>query len=93
MLLSRRTDSFAIPHTSTCIIKTEGVIDNGDVVDVVSPVFASINFNSKAISMSETFKVPVRILNDERQIISDGACYATLVCDDDDVFGMYVRVL
>ena len=96
MLLSRKTDSFGIPHTSTCVIHTTGVINDGDTIEVTSPVFSSINFTSKAINMSDSFKVPVRILNEDRQVTNneeDGSYYGTLVCDDDDVFGMYVRIL
>ena len=96
MLLSRKTSSFGIPHTSTCVIHTAGVIKDNDTIEVSSPVFASINFTSKAINMSDTFKVPIKILNDDGYIINneeDGSYTATLVCDDDDVFGMYVRIL
>lgn len=42
--------------------------------------------------MTEGFMVPIRILTAERLINSDGEYRATLVCDDNDVFQMYVRV-
>ena len=96
MLLSRKTDSFGIPHTSTCVIHTTGVIHDNDTIEVSSPVFASINFSSGAINMSDRFNIPIRILNDSRSVENnkaDGSFLGTLVCDDDDVFGMYVRIL
>lgn len=93
MILSYRKDTFTIPHTSTCVIHTLGKISDGDTVTVTSPVFSSTNFTSKAINMSDRFDVPVKVMNNTGYIIneSDGL-NATLVCDDNDVFNMYVRV-
>jgi len=93
MLLSKRTDVFSIPHTSTCIIHTTGTIHDGDTIEISSPVFSSINFSTGAMNMSERFNVPIRILNESRSIENDGIITGTLVCDDNDVFGMYVRIL
>lgn len=93
MLLSKRTDIFSIPHTSTCIIHTNGTIHDGDTIEISSPVFSSINFSTGAMNMSERFNVPIRILNESRSIENDGNITGTLVCDDNDVFGMYVRIL
>ena len=93
MLLSKRNDSFSIPHTSTCIIHTKGIINDGDTIEISSPVFSSINFSTGAMNMSECFNVPIKILNGSKSIESDGSITGTLVCDDDDVFGMYVRIL
>lgn len=93
MLLTNRQMNLSIPHTSTCIIRTTGTIEDGATVSVVSPVFASTDFQSGSIKMTETFDVPIRILNVDRKIENpDGAYQATLVCDDNDVFHMYVRV-
>jgi hypothetical protein len=92
MILSYRNDKFSIPHTSTCVIHTQGVIKDGDSVTVTSPIFASTNFTSKSINMSDRFNVPIRILNDNGYITNDGEYYATLVCNDNDVFNMFVRV-
>ena len=93
MLLSNRRLQISIPHTSTCIVRTIGTIHDGDIVTVVSPVFASTDFQSGSIKMTETFDVPIRILNVDRKIEgSSGSFQATLVCDDNDVFNMYVRV-
>lgn len=93
MILSYRKDTFAIPHTSTCVVHTLGKISDGDIVAVTSPVFASTNFTSKAINMSDRFDVPVKITNETGYIVNDSdELIATLVCDDNDVFNMYVRI-
>lgn len=92
MLLQNRDMRVTIPHTSTCIIRTKGVINDGDTILIISPVFASINFQSGSIEMTEGFEAPIRILTANRSIVSDGSYRATLVCDDNDVFQMYVRV-
>lgn len=44
--------------------------------------------------MTETFNVPIRILTESRFIDNDGDVdtQAILVCDDNDIFNMYVRV-
>ena len=93
MLLQNRQLSFKVPHTSTCIIRTQGRINDGDVVEIISPVFASADFQTGSITTTETFNVPIRILTESRFIENPDASYeATLVCDDNDVFNMYVRI-
>jgi len=93
MLLQLRNMRVTIPHTSTCVIRTTGTIKDGDTVLVVSPVFASIHYQSGSIEMTEGFELPIRILNASRSIVNlDGSYRATLVCDDNDTFQMYVRV-
>lgn len=93
MLLQARDMSIRVPHTSTCIIKTTGHIQDGDVVEVVSPVFSSIDFQSGSIVKTKSFQVPIHILTEERSIENpDGVYETTLVCDDNDIFHMYVRV-
>jgi len=93
MLLQNRQLSFKVPHTSTCIIKTRGHINDGDIVEIISPVFASANFQTGSITMTESFNFPIRILTESRSVENPNAdMQATLVCDDNDVFNMYVRV-
>jgi len=93
MLLQNRQMSFKVPHTSTCIIKSRGHIEDGDIVEIVSPVFASANFQTGSITTTESFSAPIRILTESRCIENqDANMQATLVCDDNDVFNMYVRV-
>lgn len=93
MLLSYRNDSFTVPHTSTCVIHTTGTINDGDVIEVTSPVFASTNFSTRAVNMSDRFEVIARVTSGS--IINDkpnGDFRGVLVCDDNDVFNMYVRI-
>jgi hypothetical protein len=92
MLLSLNNEDFIIPHTSSCIIRTKGVINDGDTISVESVIFASTRYLSRAVDIGDTFDVTARVLTDET-ITSDGNMSATLVCDDNDVFNMYVRIL
>lgn len=90
MLLSYRNDTFIVPHTSTCVIHTVGTINDGDIIEVTSPVFASTSFSSRAINMSDRFNVVARVASGS--VTNDGEMKAVLVCDDNDVFNMYVRI-
>lgn len=94
MLLSYRNDKFTIPHTSTCVIHTTGVINDGDMIEISSPVFTSVIFTTRAINMDDKFNVIARVpsgtvVNDQ----TDGEFNGTLVCDDNDVFNMYVKII
>ena len=95
MLLTYRYDIFTIPHPSTCMIHTTGKIKDGDMITITSPVFASTNFTTRSVSMSDRFDVIVRVSDPTKVFVNDkvdGECKGTLVCDDNDVFHMYVRV-
>ena len=95
MVLSYRQSTYHVPHTSKCIIHTTGTIRDGDMISVTSPVFSSINYTSGAINIAENFTVAVHVFTESKEFINnlpDGECYGTLVCDDDDVFNMYVRL-
>lgn len=91
MILSNRMDEFVVPHTSTCMIKTKGVINDGDMITVVSPSFASYDMITGIRITSETFNVPIKIMNESKQITSDGInTKGTLVSNDNDTLNMYV---
>jgi len=78
-----------------CIIHTKGIIHDGDTVEVTSPVFASVNFSSRAVNMSDRFNVVARISASGGSIennLPDGEFKGTLKCDDNDVFHMYVEI-
>ena len=65
------------------------------MISVTSPVFSSINYTSGAINTTETFNVTVRVFTESKTFnnsLKDGECFGTLVCDDDDIFNMYVRL-
>jgi hypothetical protein len=88
MLLSYRNDSFTVPHTSVCEIVTRGEINDGDIIEIRSPVFSSANGTTRAYTTSDTLNVIARVPNGT---ITDPSI-GTLVCDDNDIFRMYVRI-
>lgn len=91
MLLQYYPIQYQIPHTSTCHITTEGVIENGNKITVTSPVFSSIDFVSNQFYLSSGFEVTLKT-NEASATIPEGGLDATLVCDDQDIFNMYVRL-
>lgn len=93
MLLSYNNEAFIIPHTSSCIVKTKGRIKDGDLVSVSSVIFASVKYSARAVDIGDTFDVTARVLAEGAETWSDGNMIGTLVCDDNDVFNMYVRIL
>ena len=88
MILSNRVSKFTVPHTSTCIIRTVGTINDGDTIEVSSPVFPSFDLTTNALNSTTVFSVKTRLVN---TIISDGNTEAILVCDDNDTVNMYVK--
>lgn len=92
MILANRVNEFKFFHTSTCIIKTTGRINDGDVISVISPSFASFDLKTDARVSSSEFDVPIKILNKNRYIDSDGTFEAELVSDDNNTTNLYVRV-
>jgi hypothetical protein len=89
MLLQYYPIQYKIPHTSTCHITTEGTINVGDHINVTSPIFSSIDFTSNQFYLSSGFDV---VFKGTSSITSPiGGLDATLVCDDQDVFNMYVK--
>lgn len=98
MMLSYRQSTYHVPHTSKCIIHTTGTISDGDMISITSPVFTSINFVSGAINTSESFNVVARVINPSGQVTlnatsNDNPNTGILVCDDDDIYNMYVRII
>ena len=94
MLLANKADTFSVPHTSKCEIHTQGVINDGDVISISSPIFSSTNFLSNEITMSDHFEVVVRLRDPSHPINhnTDETLFGVLVCDDNDIFNMYVRL-
>lgn len=97
MILSYRQSTYHVPHTSKCIIHTTGTIRDGDLISITSPVFSSINYASGAINTTESFFAVARILIPNTDSVindrPDGSFTGTLVCDDDDIFNMYVKII
>ena len=91
MLLQYYPIQYNIPHTSTCHITTEGTIENGSMVTVTSPIFSSIDFTSNQFYLSSGLEVKLQSKQGSI-VVPEGGMNATLVCDDDDIFNMYVRI-
>jgi len=91
MLLQYYQNDYSIPHTSKCHLKTSGLVYNEGQVTITSPVFSSIDYNSKSLRLSSEFTVPIRLT--QESIVLTGDENAVLVCDDNDVFGMYVKLI
>jgi len=89
MLLQYYPITYNIPHTSTCQITSTGTFSDGDTITVTSPVFSSIDFTSNQFQLSSGFEVRLRTTE---PIVIQEQLQATLVCDDNDPFNMYVRL-
>ena len=72
------------------------------MITVTSPIFSSIDFTSNQFNLSSGFQVQLRTDHEitaheygtylpESNTWSDGGLDATLVCDDNDIFHMYVK--
>ena len=90
MILSN-IQTFVVPHTSTCIVHTHGVIKNGDKIEISSPTFPSFDLTTNALTSASKFFVEMKITNPNGYIETDEDFEAILVCDDNDVTSMYVR--
>jgi hypothetical protein len=64
-----------------------------DMVDIISPVFSSIDFSSGNVDLSSTLSVKVVVENEYGVTETTKATQATLVCDDGDIFNMYVKLV
>ena len=86
LLMKRITKGFSIPRTSSCEIITRGEIHDGDIVDVISPLFSSYDFTSKLTNISESFKIKVNFKNKESKYIKNNSVLVgTLVCEDNSL--------
>jgi len=88
MLLEFNQLEYNIPHTSICHVVSMGTFHRGDVISVTSPIFDSIDFTSKQFKLSSSFDV---LYKDDELVVPEDGVDAVLVCDDNDVFHMYVK--
>lgn len=86
MLLQYYPINVTVPHTSTCHITS---ITNDNIATITSPIFSSIDFTSNQFNLSSG--LDVQIHSYEVLDIPEDGLDATLVCDDNDIFNMYVR--
>ena len=91
MLLQYYPIQYNIPQTSTCHIITEGTIENGSMITITSPIFSSIDFTSNQFYLSSGLEVKLQS-KQESIVVPEGGMDAILVCDDHDIFNMYVRI-
>jgi hypothetical protein len=89
MILAHSNPSINLPEASTCVIKTKGVLRNGDMVDIVSPLFSSIRYVSGPVNISETLSVPLR---SNKTVKGTGKLKGILHCYDGSIFDMYVEI-
>lgn len=90
MLLQHYPVKFHIPQTSTCHIISQGIFNNGDYINITSPVFSSIDFTSNQFQLSTGLSV--KLETDTEIEIGEDGLDATLVCFDNDIFNMYVKI-
>jgi len=81
-----------IPVSSKCYINNRGLIKNGDIISVISPIFSSINYSSKAVNLDNTFEVIFKTNNPNGVIITDENNEAFLNADDQDVNNLFVTM-
>lgn len=91
MILSYRDSGPRVPVSSSVIIKTKGIIRDGDLISVTSPLFSSIDYSSGGLNTSETFEAKFRTSNTDGFDNDSGDMIGTLVCTDNDLFNLYVR--
>lgn len=87
MILSYKKKTFSLPLTSVCILCTKGLLNNGDIVEVISPLFPSMDYDMKTTHLTKTLSVPLRTQN---PIEGTGNLQAKLHCTDENIFDMYV---
>lgn len=92
LLYTKEIRSNIIPRSSKCYILNRGLIKNGDVISVTSPIFSSINYSSRAINLSESIDVRFSTSNENGIEIKDDNNEAYLNSKDQDVSNMYVTM-
>jgi hypothetical protein len=92
LLRNKELRKVLIPVSSKCFIVDRGIIKDGDVISVTSPIFSSINYSSKAIMLDESFKAVFRTNNPNGIEITDDNNEAYLNSEDQDVNSLYVTM-
>ena len=67
------------------------MIKDGDIIDVVSPIFSSVNFKDKSLKTTSTMSVLVKIISNDEGYVNNPET-GTLVCEDSDVNNMFVEL-
>lgn len=86
-----KNNTFHVPRTSKCNIISKGKINDGDTIEVVSPIFSSVNFKDKSLKTTSTVSVPAKIISNNDGYVNNPAT-GTLICEDSDVNNMFVEL-
>jgi len=90
LLQNRPIKDLLIPHSSRCYITNRGIINDGDIISVISPLFSSMDYSSRAVQLSESFDVVFRTSETGGINITDEDNEAVLNSEDQDINHMYV---
>lgn len=86
-----KNDAFPVARTSKCDVISKGTIKDGDTIEVVSPIFSSVNFKEKSLKTSSTISVPAKIVSNNNGYVNDPET-GRLICEDSDVDSMFVEL-
>lgn len=86
-----RNNTFQIPRTSKCVVMSKGTIKDGDTIEVVSPIFSSVNFKERSLKTSSTISVPAKVISNDEGYVNNPTD-GTLVCEDSDVESLVVEL-
>ena len=92
LLQNKALRAALIPLNSKCYINNRGLIKDGDIISVVSPIFSSINYSTKKIKLDDSFDVVFKTDNINGILIDDNNNEAFLNCKDQDILNMYVTI-
>lgn len=92
LLKNKQLRQILIPVSSKCYINNRGIIKDGDIISVMSPIFASINYTSKVTNLEDSFDVVFRTSKSEGVVITDDNNEAFLNSDDQDVEHLFVTM-
>lgn len=90
-VILNKTDAFPIARASMCSVETKGTIKDGDIIEVVSPIFSSVNFKDRSLKTTSTMSVPAKIVSNNEGFVTDPTT-GTLICEDSDVDSMFVEL-
>ena len=84
-------EAFHVQRTSKCSIVTKGMIRDGDIIEVVSPIFSSVNFKDKSLKTSSTMMIPAKVISNDEGYVNNPET-GSLICEDSDVNNMFVEL-
>lgn len=80
-----------IPKSSKCYITNRGDIHDGDIISVISPIFSSMDYSSRAVQLSESLNAVFHTIK-ESVTITDDNNEAYLCSEDQDINNLYVTM-